>query len=230
MRHWIKQYGNQFKICILATLGYWILCFIGKTLRWQIINWENLESVYINGRRLILAFWHGRIFATSYYFRKRGIVVLTSQHRDGEYIAKIIQNLGYGVARGSSSKGSHGATKEALRALQQNKDVGFAIDGPRGPRYKVKPGATYLAWKTGNPVVPFHVSVEKKWILASWDRFEIPKPFSRALLIIGNPIYINSETGRDKIADGEKELQNSLDALRFKGDNWWPNIKKTDGT
>jgi lysophospholipid acyltransferase (LPLAT)-like uncharacterized protein len=230
MRHWIKQYGNQFKICLLASLGYWILCFIGKTLRWQIVNWENIESVYTNKKRMILAFWHGRIFATSYYFRKRGIVVLTSQHQDGEYIAKIIQKLGYGVARGSSSKGSHGATKEALRALQQRKDVGFAIDGPRGPRYRVKPGATYLAWKTGNPVVPFHVSVEKKWVLASWDRFEIPKPFSRAILIIGNPIYIDSETGRDKIADQEQELQHALDALCFKGDSWWSNLKKADET
>jgi lysophospholipid acyltransferase (LPLAT)-like uncharacterized protein len=225
MGHSIKKFASGLKIKILATLGYWVLCSIGKTLRWQIENWENLESVYKNRKRLILAFWHGRIFATSYYFRKRGIVVLTSQHRDGDYIAEIIQNLGYGVARGSSSKGSHGATKEALRSLQQGKDVGFAIDGPRGPRYRTKPGAIYLAWKTGNPVVPFHVAVEKKWVMKSWDHFQIPKPFSRALLIIGNPIYVNSESNRDSIDDHERELQSVLDSLRIKGDGWWGKTK-----
>jgi lysophospholipid acyltransferase (LPLAT)-like uncharacterized protein len=228
MEQGIKQFGNRLKIEILATLGYWILCLIGQTLRWKVLNWENIESVYKNKKSLILAFWHGRIFATSYYFRKRGIVVLTSQHRDGDYIAKIILNLGYGVARGSSSKGSHSATKEALRALKLGKDVGFAIDGPRGPRYKVKPGATYLAWKTGNPIVPFHVAVEKKWIMSSWDRFEIPKPFSRAILIIGTPIYINPETSRDNIANHEQELQKTLDELRFKGDCWWTHSKEED--
>jgi lysophospholipid acyltransferase (LPLAT)-like uncharacterized protein len=226
MGHWIKQYGNQLKIKLLGTFGYWILSAIGKTLRWHVINWENIDSVYKNRKRIILAFWHGRIFATSYYFRNRGIVVLTSQHRDGDYIAKIIQNLGYGVARGSSSKGSHGATKEALRALQQGNDVGFAIDGPRGPKYKIKPGATYLAWKTGNPVVPFHVAVKKKWIMPSWDKFQIPKPFTRAVLIIGAPIYINSETSKDKMAEYEQELQDALDTLRLKGDYWWH--KKAD--
>jgi lysophospholipid acyltransferase (LPLAT)-like uncharacterized protein len=226
MGHWIRPFESRLKIQIIATLGYWALCSIGKTLRWQIVNWENLESVYKNNKRLILAFWHGRIFASSYYFRKRGIVVLTSLHRDGDYIAKIIQNLGYGVARGSSSKGSHGATKEALRTLKQGNDVGFAIDGPRGPRYKVKAGATYLAWKTGNPVVPFHVAIDKKWVLSSWDHFEIPKPFSRALLVIGKPIYINADSSRDSIAGYEQELQSALDDLRFKGDSWWRVIKR----
>jgi lysophospholipid acyltransferase (LPLAT)-like uncharacterized protein len=228
MRHWIKQSENRLKIGILAKLGYWILYSIGKTLRWQVLNWENIDSVYKNDKRLILAFWHGRLFATSYYFRKRGIVVLTSQHRDGEYIAKIIQSLGYGVARGSSSKGSHGVTKEALRMLQQGKDIGFAIDGPRGPRYRAKAGATYLAWKTGNPVMPFHVAVEKKWTIQSWDGFEIPKPFSRALLIIGKAIYVDPEINKDKMACYQQELQDALDLLRFKGDSWWINLKKDE--
>jgi lysophospholipid acyltransferase (LPLAT)-like uncharacterized protein len=223
MRHSIKQSENFLKLKLLGKLGYWVLCLIGKTLRWQIVNWESIEGVYRNNKRLILAFWHGRIFATSYYFRNRGIVVLTSQHRDGEYIATIIKNLGYGVARGSSSRGSLGAAKEALRALQQGKDVGFAIDGPRGPRYKAKPGAAFLAWKTGNPVVPFHVAVQKRWVLPSWDHFQIPKPFSRAVVIIGTTIYIQSQISREEMGRHEKELQDALDALRIKGDNWWTN-------
>jgi lysophospholipid acyltransferase (LPLAT)-like uncharacterized protein len=221
MGSWVKRYGNRLKIIIGAAFGYWILCLIGKTLRWQVINWQNIESVYKDKKRLILAFWHGRIFATTYYFRRRGIVVLTSQHRDGEYIARIIQKLGYGVARGSSSKGSYGATVEAFRALKKGKDIGFTIDGPRGPRYKVKPGATYLAWKTGNPIVPFHVTVQKKWILPSWDQFQIPKPFSKALLIIGTPIYIDPDLSRDSLVEYDRELQNALDTLSFQGDHWW---------
>jgi lysophospholipid acyltransferase (LPLAT)-like uncharacterized protein len=221
MSSWIYRLGDQLKINIVAFLGYWVICILGKTLRWKVHNWQSLESVYKNNKRIILTFWHGRILATSYYFRQRGIVVLTSQHRDGEYIGKIIEKLGYGVARGSSSKGSYGAAMAALRALNQGKDIGFAIDGPRGPKYQVKSGATYLAWKTGNPVVPFHVDVEKKWTLSSWDEFQIPKPFSRAILIIGDPMYIRPEEKKEIIPAYEQELQKNLDLMRFQGDSWW---------
>ena len=186
-------------------------------MRWRVIGWDRLESVYRAGRRPILAFWHGQIFMASYYFRHRGIVVMTSRHRDGDYIAEVIRRLGYEAARGSSTRGGHGATREALAAVCGGKDIGFAIDGPRGPRYIAKRGATYIAWKSGHPVVPFNVSVEKKWMLNSWDHFQIPRPFSRALVEIGEPIYVDVSATKEQLAEHDCQLQAALDNLRLRG-------------
>jgi lysophospholipid acyltransferase (LPLAT)-like uncharacterized protein len=202
-------------------LGFWVIRAIGSTLRWEVLDWQNLESIWNAGNRLILTFWHGRIFMATYYFRNRGIVVMTSQNRDGEYIARVIRRFGYGVARGSSTRGSHGATIESLRALNMGKDIGITIDGPRGPRYVAKPGAAYIARKSGSPVVPFSVSVDKKWIMKSWDHFQIPKPFTRAVILIGSPVYVKANATREEIQAVEAKIQRSLDELRERGDQWW---------
>jgi lysophospholipid acyltransferase (LPLAT)-like uncharacterized protein len=190
-------------------------------VRWEFVDMRKLESVYSAGKRLIMAFWHGRIIMATYCFRKRGIVVMTSQNRDGEYIARVIQRFGYGVARGSSTRGSHGATTEALRALNDGKDVGLAIDGPRGPRYVAKKGAAFLARKSGHPVLPFHISVEKKWMMKSWDHFQIPRPFTRGIVLIGDPIYVDAGSTAEGMQAAEDRIQRALDELRDRGDRWW---------
>jgi lysophospholipid acyltransferase (LPLAT)-like uncharacterized protein len=212
---------ERIKIHLVSMIGYWTISAIGRTLRWHVENWQVLESVRNSGKNPILAFWHGRIFMASYYFRGREIVVMISQNRDGEYIARVIRRLGYGVARGSSTRGSHGATAEILRALKNGREGGIAMDGPRGPRYIAKPGAAYIARKSGCPVVPFNISVEKKWILNSWDHFQIPRPFSRAVVLIGDPIPVDFSAAKDEIRVIEGKIQHCLDELRDRGDRWW---------
>ncbi len=207
-------------------LGYWIMRAVGRTLRWEVSGWQSLEKIHQSGKRWILAFWHGRIFLATFYFRYRSIVVLTSQNRDGEYIAGVIRRFGYGVARGSSTRGSHRATVEALRAMMNGKDVGLAIDGPRGPRYVAKRGAAYLAKKSGNPVVPFCLSASKKWIMRSWDHFQIPKPFARAVVLIGDPIYVRPDADDVEMRAIEEQIQHSLDSLRERADRWWDSEAK----
>jgi lysophospholipid acyltransferase (LPLAT)-like uncharacterized protein len=206
---------------VISTMGYWIIRFIGNTLRWETVDYDKLEALRVAGKKFIMAFWHGRIFMATYYFRNQGIVVMTSQNRDGEYIARVIQRFGYGAARGSSTRGSRGATAEILRALERGNDVGFTMDGPRGRRYVAKRGAAFIAQKSGRPVLPFNVSAEKKWVMKSWDHFQIPKPFSRAVVLIGQPIYINTDDSEQKIQAFENQIQQSLDELRDRGDNWW---------
>ena len=206
--------NNYMKSRIISLLGYWIILGIGKTLRWRVVGWKRLESVYRAGKNPIMVFWHGRIFMASYYFRNRGIVVMTSRHRDGDYIAGVIRRLGYETARGSSSKGSLGAAREALEAARNGKDIGFAVDGPRGPRYVAKQGPTYIAWKSGHPILPFNVSVKEKWKLNSWDHFQIPRPFSRALVEIGEPIYVDADTPKARLAEYDIRVQEALDELR----------------
>jgi lysophospholipid acyltransferase (LPLAT)-like uncharacterized protein len=157
----------------------------------------------------------------TYRFRGQGIVVMISLNLDGEYIARVVQRFGYRVARGSSSSGSHAATVEILRAMEKGQDVGLSIDGPRGPRYVAKPGAAFLAKKSGNPVLPFSISVEKKWMMKSWDHFQVPKPFSRAVVLIGNPVYVKGNASEEEVEMAEANIQHSLKELRDRGDGWW---------
>ncbi len=212
---------ERLRIVLISTVGYWAIRLICGTLRWEIEGWENYEAVVTAKKRIIYTFWHGRIFMATYFWRKRGIVVMTSQNKDGEYIARVIQRFGYGAARGSSSRGSRRALVEMIHFLRRGKDVAFTIDGPRGPRYVAKPGAAYLAWKTGHAVLPFSISPRKKWVLRSWDHFQIPKPFARCLVLIGAPIFVPPGATEVEIDRAQQEIQCSLDRLRDGGDSRW---------
>ena len=215
------RYIESVKIRLISLLGYWAIRLIGGTLRWQVEGWENLRSIQTANKNTIYTFWHGRIFMGAYFFRNRGIVVMTSQNRDGEYIARVIQRFGYGVARGSSTRGSTGALVEMIRELRKKHDVAFSIDGPTGPRYIAKPGAVWIASKTGDAVFPFNLSAEKKWVLNSWDHFQIPKPFSRVLVLMGEPIYVKENATEAELADSQRLLQQSLEDILHRSDDYW---------
>jgi lysophospholipid acyltransferase (LPLAT)-like uncharacterized protein len=214
-------FWKQIKTACITELGYWVILFIGSTLRWNVEGWRNLEEIHHNGKRFVGAFWHNRIFMTSYFFRRRNIVAMISQNRDGEYMARVSRRLGFGTARGSSSRGSRGAVVEMLHALRRNRDVFFTLDGPHGPRYIAKPGAVYVARKSGCPVLPFTISVEKKWVMRSWDGFIVPKPFSRAVVLIGPAIDVDPNADEAKMKHIEERIQNLMDSLCRQGDTWW---------
>ena len=209
---------DRFKFWAVSYLGYGVIRLIGSTLRWQVEGWEHWESIKNKGENLIYAFWHGRIFMGTFFFRNRGIVVMTSQNRDGEYIAGVIGRFGYGAARGSSTRGGRGALVEMIRELRKKNDLAFTVDGPKGPRYVAKPGAVWIASKSGAPVLPFHISVEKKWVLKSWDRFHVPKPFSRALLLVASPIYVERDAPEEALEGAQRLLQATLEDLLARGD------------
>jgi len=206
---------------LISWLAYWVIRAVGCTLRWEYKGWEHEDSVHASGRRIVYAFWHGRMFLASYFFRNRGIVVMVSGNRDGEYIARVIERFGYRTARGSSTRGSLGATVEMLRALRAGGDCAITVDGPVGPRYVAKPGAAYVGKKSGCPVLPFTTSVRSRWVLPSWDHFFVPRPFSRALALMGRPIWIDSGAGEEEMRAAEEELQRSLEELRDRADSWW---------
>ncbi|HEV2764653.1 MAG TPA: lysophospholipid acyltransferase family protein, partial [Pyrinomonadaceae bacterium] len=147
-------------------------------------------------------------------------VVMTSRSFDGEYIARFIQRFGYGAARGSSSRGGVGAVVEMARLMRAGSPAGFMIDGPRGPRRVAKPGAVLLAKKTGQPVLPFTVEAERHWRVRSWDRTQIPVPFTRAAVRIAPPIYVPPDADEAALAAKLGELQRALDALTRRGGDW----------
>src|SRR5215212_6748967 len=130
---------------------------VGATLRFTVEGREHWDEAARGGRLPIYTFWHDRIFAGTYFFRGRRIVIMTSQSFDGEYIARFIQRLGYGAVRGSSSRGGSKALVQMIKAMRAGLPMAFSVDGPRGPRYEAKLGPVILAKKTGNPILPFIV-------------------------------------------------------------------------
>jgi lysophospholipid acyltransferase (LPLAT)-like uncharacterized protein len=204
---------------------YFLINLIGKTVRFEPAEgWENFEAIERAGKLPIYTFWHNRIFLGTYFFRRRGIVVITSQSFDGEYIARFIQRFGYGAVRGSSTRGGVAALVEMIRLMRARLPMGFTIDGPKGPKYVAKIGACLLAKKTGNPLMPFAVEAEKFWQVKSWDNLQIPKPFSRARVFIAEPIYISPDAGDEALENKRLELQKSLDELVKRGEQWRESI------
>jgi hypothetical protein len=148
-------------------------------------------------RPAIYCFWHRCVFAGGYLWRNRGIRVLTSRSYDGEYIARVIEKLGYRAVRGSSSRGAVSALRELQRELEAGEFVAFTIDGPRGPKYVAKPGPIHLSRTTAAPIFCFYVAVERAWILKSWDAFILPKPFSRVHCYVCSPFVVPEDGDHD---------------------------------
>lgn len=198
----------------LADLGFYaIISILGRTIRWETKGLEHLERVEGDGRAPVYCLWHNRLFSATYFLRGRGIVVITSQSRDGEYIARFLKRFGFGTVRGSSTRGGVRALVEMIRLMRSGHAMAFTVDGPRGPRHEAKSGAVLLAKKTGNPMLPFTVECDRFWTIGSWDRLQIPKPFTRARFEVGSPIEVDADANDEDIERKRLELQDALNRL-----------------
>jgi lysophospholipid acyltransferase (LPLAT)-like uncharacterized protein len=205
---------QRLTIRIADRLFHALITFIGPSIRWEFEGGEHLESLYRNRQHAIYCFWHNVIFLNTWFWRDRAAVVMASQSFDGEYIARIVQRFGYGASRGSSSRGGARALIGLDGALRAGYDAAFTVDGPRGPIHRAKPGPILLAKRSGHAIVPVHVSSSSYWELKSWDRMQIPKPFSRALVRVAEPIYVPRDADDERMECDRQRLQNSLDELR----------------
>ena len=212
---------DRLKAWLIGWAGFFAIHIIGRTIRWESEGDSYLDDIYNSGHRAIFTFWHGRIFPATFYWRNRGIVVMTSLNRDGDAIAQCIQKFGYGAARGSSSRGGFRALAEMSRMIRQGRDAAFTIDGPRGPRYIAKQGPVLLAMKTGAAIFCFHISMKHRIQLKSWDEFQIPLPFTRARVLKAPPIWAPSDSSEAHLRDLHRQMQTTLDTLRIEGDQRW---------
>ena len=162
----------------------------------------------------VYAIWHHSLLLAVYRHRNQGALALISQHRDGEYIARVAQELGFEPVRGSTTRGGARAVIELRRKLREGREVAITTDGPRGPRQQVQMGALFLAQVTGLPVVPYIIGLQSFWQMPSWDRFRIPKPFSRAVTRFGQPIVIPKDLSAKDLARCRQQLQHAMCALQ----------------
>jgi lysophospholipid acyltransferase (LPLAT)-like uncharacterized protein len=210
---WRASRLKRIEAAAIAIAGYRVVAALGATLRWRTEGLEHFEAIVRSGRQPIMAFWHGRILPATVFFRRRGIVVITSENFDGEWIAGIIERFGYGTARGSTSRGGRKALLQLARDMAAGKPTGFTIDGPRGPARIAQAGAVWLAKTTGHPVLPFHLEANRHWTTNSWDRTQIPKPFATVALAMGEPLEVPAGAGDDALEAARLELESRLHAL-----------------
>ena len=207
------SFRQRVALWFITWAGYLAIRAIGPTLRYCVSLEEGAPEDFVSPP-VIYAFWHRCVFPAAYFWRGLGIQVMTSRSFDGEYIARIIQKLGFVPVRGSSNRGAVGALLELRRRSEEGSAAAFTVDGPRGPRYVAKPGPVLLSRATGIPMSAFHIALEDPWILNTWDAFMIPKPFSRALIRMSRRISVPADADDSEMGRLHQELQSSLDRVR----------------
>jgi len=194
-------FRDRLLIGAVVAIGPAIIRMLGSTWRVRFINSEVVDGVHATGRRMIYAFWHCHILPLGFNYRGRGVVVLSSLHRDGEISARLMQALGFVVERGSTTRGSVSGLVRMVRRAREGRDLAISPDGPKGPARVAKAGIAFLALKAGGPIVPLGVGVDRCTRLSGWDRFVIPHPFARVVVLHGEPYEVEPGSDLNVVAE-----------------------------
>lgn len=227
----LSGYSWKEKILIyLSDLSLYIFMnVLGKTIRFDTSEkslndhdgWKYTERFTTDKPLSIPVFWHDRILLATYFWRFSNYAAMVSESFDGEYIARTSQRFGHGIVRGSSTRGGTKALRQMKNLLKKEKfSLILTIDGPKGPRYEVKSGAILLAKITGVPIIPILVEPKKFWTVNSWDKMQIPKPFTKAKVFVSEPIYVSKDSDKEELENKRLEVQETLDELVKLGKQW----------
>lgn len=197
----------------LVPLCYYLLRLYLSFLRVKVVGEEAAHKQFSKYGRVIAAVFHQRFLPALAYvtkFRNFKPIVMISQSSDGELIASLASRLGLVPVRGSSTRGGRDALMAILRALKKNPGVIHIVDGPTGPKGVVKPGLMAMAQVTGAPIFPIIISAEKAWVMRSWDRFLVPKPFSTVTIRWGDPFPVPRGTRPDQLEELRKQVESLM--------------------
>lgn len=198
---------------LISWAGAVLIRFLGATWRIQIVDAAYLDEAREHSPNVVFAIWHGRLFPMAYTHRNLAIHVLASAHKDGELMGQTIRRLGFGHVRGSSTRGGARAVREMKKKLEAGLDVGFTVDGPRGPAFRVKPGPLEVAKVTGAAIVPLTASSRRRKVFSSWDAFELPLPFTRVTVRYAPPIIVPGDADASTIEKKRLELETALQEI-----------------
>lgn len=203
---------ERFKYFLISWFGYTLLHFIGATVSLRFSCRHIEEQVHKNGRRCIYAFWHGRLLLLAFSHRRRKIQIMISEHRDGEIIARVTRQMGFGAVRGSTTRGGTKALRALCRVLEKY-DGAITPDGPRGPGYKLQPGIISAGQLSGCPIVPITSAAYPAFKFKSWDRFILPEIFSCCVIRFGTPFYIPRHLTEEEFERYRISLEDYLNRL-----------------
>jgi lysophospholipid acyltransferase (LPLAT)-like uncharacterized protein len=171
-------------------------------------------------RRFLYAIWHENMLLPAFQFPRRDIYVLTSRHADGQLISEVLRRLHVPVIRGSTSRGGVEAVRQALRKTGRAAHLVITPDGPRGPRRQVQRGLVYLAARTGMPIVPTGFASEHPWRLRSWDRFAVPRPWTRSTCVTAAPVTVPPDAKRGQWEEYRRRVEEALHRVSEAAECW----------
>jgi lysophospholipid acyltransferase (LPLAT)-like uncharacterized protein len=216
--------SERMKVWLIALVGAFLLKSLHRSLRWKTLGKLGEANFWTTGGSRIFAFWHGRQllmpFAKTDFDQQDPLYVLISQHRDGRLIAAVVERLGIGSVAGSSSRRSRQATRELIAHIDSGAHIAITPDGPKGPVYQSKSGVIFLASLSGRPIYPSCYSAERFWTFSSWDGMILPKPFSRAVRKVAEPIMVPANITKDQFAHYQTLLDNALNTLKDELDSY----------
>jgi lysophospholipid acyltransferase (LPLAT)-like uncharacterized protein len=216
-----NSFKNFIKVYLAPVFAAFLIKLIHLTIRWEK---DDLNSLHLDGPA-IFVFWHGRqlMLAPLYADRKQPFpfAMLISTHADGQLISKAVSWFGINAVYGSSSQGGPEAFQSMISMLDDGACVGITPDGPRGPKYVAKKGAIKLASITGKKIIPLTYSVEKFWRIKSWDEMIVPKPFSRGVCMIGEPLTVKADLDDESAIKMSETLSTHLSNVMNKADSYF---------
>ena len=202
--------------------GLLLVKLISRTYRYRLVDVENEQRALEDNGAVVYASWHQRFFpGITFFATRKPIAIMISQSRDGEMIARVVDILGWRSVRGSSSKGGIRALKELRSLTREGYRVGHIVDGPQGPFGVIKPGLLTIAQFSGAPILPVIISGQRRWVFNSWDRFMVPKPFSRVFVRFGKPIFVPRRLNTDDFETLRQDVEKQIKELTIQTDNWW---------
>ncbi len=207
---WRKSRRKRLEVAAASVAASALVRVLGSFMRTRALSWELHERNRASDSGIIFAVFHGSHFPVLWAYRHKGVKVIASESADGEILARTMRSLGYGTVRGSSSHGGSQALTDLARLVQGGADVSLAVDGPRGPRHEVKPGIILLGKITGAPVVPVAGVLSRYWQFNSWDKYRLPKPGSRALVVAGEPVFVPEQADHEMVEQCRLRLENGL--------------------
>lgn len=194
-------------------VGAAVIGLLARTWRIEERNDPAYDEAVQTGEAFILAFWHARQLPLVYTHRGQGVIVLVSRSRDGELISRILSRFGNRTARGSSTRGGDAAIRELRAAAEEGRWLAFTPDGPRGPAERAKEGVAFVASQLELRVVPLTSSSRDAWVLRSWDRFRVPRPFARVCVAHGAPITVARERDPETTERERARIERAMNDL-----------------
>jgi len=205
-----KKTKQKILFLLGSKLAWLIILALGHTSRIKLINRHYVRRLQRENATILFVLWHGRILLPIFVHRNEGITAMVSMHRDGEMIAQNIHRLGYKTVRGSSTRGGNKAFHKMIKVLKDGGNCTIMPDGPTGPRHKLKSGAVYLGQQTGAVLVPLTFACERKIEFKSWDRFNFITPFSKSVVIYGEPITIPPNLNSEQIEEYRQFVEQKM--------------------